>query len=212
MQAESATAPRQRNPLRLSVRGLVVLVLVIGAGLGWVVRQAHVQRDAVATIQRAGGTVMYDWQYSNGRMVSAGRPPQWLVDLIGIDHFGHVTAVWLTPMASDVVLAQVERLSRLVALGLLVGQRRRDDPSDEAHQTHCASLYGATDRRRRHGEAKTANALSFLCLHHTHVTDEGLAQLKGLSNLSQLDIVGHSVTLAAARELNRALPSLSICR
>ena len=41
-----------RRFLRLSVRGLIVLVLVIGAGLGWLVRSAHIQRDAVAAITR----------------------------------------------------------------------------------------------------------------------------------------------------------------
>ncbi len=41
-----------RRFVRLSVRGLIVLVLVIGAGLGWMVRQAHIQREAVAAIRK----------------------------------------------------------------------------------------------------------------------------------------------------------------
>jgi hypothetical protein len=52
-----------RRPLvgyvRISVRALIVAVLVIGAGLGWLVRRSHVQRDAVAAISRAGGLVEY---------------------------------------------------------------------------------------------------------------------------------------------------------
>jgi hypothetical protein len=44
-----------RRYLRFSVRGLIVFVVVVGAGLGWIVHQAHVQRDAVAAIQGAGG-------------------------------------------------------------------------------------------------------------------------------------------------------------
>ena len=155
---------------------------------------------------------MYDWQYSNGRMVSAGRPPQWLVDLIGIDHFGHVTAVWLTPMASDAVLAQVEHLSRLEHLGLWSVSDGGLIYLKKLTKLTALSLYGARITDADMVKLKPLTRLSFLCLHHTHVTDEGLAHLKGLSNLSQLDIVGHSVTLAAARELNRALPSLSICR
>ncbi len=51
-----------RRWLRTSVRGLCVLVLAIGAGLGWVVHQAHDQRDAVAAIKGVGGSVFYDWQ------------------------------------------------------------------------------------------------------------------------------------------------------
>jgi hypothetical protein len=34
--------------LRFSVRGMVVLVLVIGGWLGWMVRSARIQQEAVA--------------------------------------------------------------------------------------------------------------------------------------------------------------------
>jgi hypothetical protein len=44
----------------LSVRGLTILVLVLGAGLAWVIRPASMQRDAVTAIQRLGGNVTYD--------------------------------------------------------------------------------------------------------------------------------------------------------
>ena len=48
------------NHPRFSLRALMVLVLLIGAGLGWLVRSAHVQRDAVAAVRRAGGSVSID--------------------------------------------------------------------------------------------------------------------------------------------------------
>jgi hypothetical protein len=54
-QSDHATH-RWRKFLRFSVRGLIVLVLVIGAALGWFVRGARTQRDAVAAIERAGGS------------------------------------------------------------------------------------------------------------------------------------------------------------
>ena len=38
------------NPYRFSVRAIMMLVLVVAAGLGWLVRSAHIQRDAVAVI------------------------------------------------------------------------------------------------------------------------------------------------------------------
>ena len=46
----------------LSLRMLMVLVLVIGGGLGWIAHRARVQRRAVEAITKAGGTVSYDWQ------------------------------------------------------------------------------------------------------------------------------------------------------
>ena len=66
-QAKPVRRPWQRF-LRFSVRGLIVLVLVIGAGVGWLVRSARIQRDAVAAIQNAGGSVSYDWVISSGNL------------------------------------------------------------------------------------------------------------------------------------------------
>jgi hypothetical protein len=60
-------SPAWKRFLRFRMRGLLVFVMVIGAGLGWIVRDAHVQRDAVAAIQAAGGKVMYDWEWSDGK-------------------------------------------------------------------------------------------------------------------------------------------------
>ena len=53
----------RRRWLRISVRGLIILVLVIGGWLGWAVHNARIQREAVAAVERAGGEVMYDWQW-----------------------------------------------------------------------------------------------------------------------------------------------------
>jgi hypothetical protein len=43
------------------VRALFVLVLVFGIWLGWLVRSARIQRDAVVAIRQAGGLVTYNW-------------------------------------------------------------------------------------------------------------------------------------------------------
>jgi hypothetical protein len=54
-----------RRYLRFSVRGLILLVLVVGAGLGWIVSEARIQREVVSEIVKAGGNVTYDWQWSH---------------------------------------------------------------------------------------------------------------------------------------------------
>jgi hypothetical protein len=65
-QAKPVVRPWQRF-LRFSVRGLIVVVLVIGIWMGWLVRSATIQREAVAAIQKnAGGFVIYNWQWNNG--------------------------------------------------------------------------------------------------------------------------------------------------
>ena len=87
------------------------------------------QRQAVAAIQKAGGTVLYDWQFEGGRfrlkkgtnIISEEVPwwPRWLVDRLGVDCFGHVTHVQIgyaptpNPDHLDEALANVGRLGRL---------------------------------------------------------------------------------------------------
>ena len=59
MPAEPTRRPWWRY-LRFSLRGLIVIVLIIGGSLGWMVQSARVQREAVAAIEKAGGIVQYE--------------------------------------------------------------------------------------------------------------------------------------------------------
>ena len=72
MHAGPVTRPWRRF-LRFSVRGVLVLVLVVAAGLGWIVRSARIQREAVAAIERAGGRVIYDFESNNVTPTPVGR-------------------------------------------------------------------------------------------------------------------------------------------
>ena len=177
-----------------SIRGLIVLVLVIGGWLGWIVRSAHIQRDAVAAITRAGGWVRYDWGWtrSSPTLIAKTSKPGWLADLIGIDYIGHVTVVWLTASrtVTDATIVQVGRLTRLQQLRLDQSSVRDTDP---AHLT-------------------TLTKLARLNLDGTRISDAGLAHLKELTKLSSLDINGSQVTEAGVRDLQQALPSLKIYR
>ena len=106
-QAKPVSRPWRRF-LRFSVRRLIVLVLVIGALMGWIVRSARIQREAVAAITEAGGSVMYNWE-DRSRNRARHWAPQRIVDLIGIDYFGHVTYVehYTSSPANDAELAHV---------------------------------------------------------------------------------------------------------
>ncbi len=83
---------------QLSMRGLVVLVLMIGAWLGWFVHTARLQRDTVAAIKKAGGYAAYDWEWKNGDEIPNGRPlwPKWVVDRVGPVTFGNLAPGPLT--------------------------------------------------------------------------------------------------------------------
>ncbi len=229
-----------RRFLRFSVRGLIVLVLVIGVWLGWLVRSARIQREAVAAIKKAGGSVKYDWEPCSGTVNPEGKPwgPAWLVDLIGVDYFGHVIKVRVySPWnATDATLAQVGRLTRLHGLHIpqasvsdlglahlngltkLKSLALSDTRITDAGLEH---LKGLTDLSAiaLNGTPITGAGLAhlhglrnlyFIGLSGTRMTDSGLPHLKGLTNLKFLDLCDTEVTDSGIKELQQALPSLKI--
>jgi hypothetical protein len=112
-------ALRQRFWPRLSIRGLMILVLVLGGGIGWVARHAKMQRNAVRGVSAAGG-VRYNWQYVSGKYEPKASPPgpMWLRDIVGPDLLDTVVVVWLRGPDADyrvmshvVALPGVERFN-----------------------------------------------------------------------------------------------------
>ncbi len=197
---DQALSKSRRRWLRTSVRGLIVLVLVIGAGLGWIVRSAKIQREAVAAITTAGGWVKYDWEWSNRKSISGGKPwaPRWLVDLVGVDYFGHVTAVGL-PGAPVATIAQVGHLTRLQNFAIYSSSNPYAEPN--LNDAGLAELKGMSD-------------LALLGLGFTHVTDAGLTHLKALTSLASLDLGFTQVSdagLAHLKELKN-LTGLNLIR
>ncbi len=63
-----------RRYLRFSVRGLIIVVLLIGGWLGWIVRGARIQREAVAAIIKERGLIEYDWERPPGTSYLEGDP------------------------------------------------------------------------------------------------------------------------------------------
>jgi hypothetical protein len=193
-----------RHRLRFSVRGLIIVVLLLGCGLGGMahfIHQARVQRETIAAIERSGGFVDYDWQWRDGAPLR-GKPwwPRWLEARVGIDGLSNVVHVSFDHLSdvSDVELELVGRLPRLedldackssvtdAGLAYLAGLRclRHLDlsgtPVAGAGLAHLAGLKGLKD----------------LDLSHTEITDAGLAHLGGLSCLQTLSLaftdVGHA--------------------
>ncbi len=207
MPAERVSRP-WRTYLRSSVRGLILLVLVIGVGLGWMVQSARNQHNAVAAIEKAGGSVSYDWEWRNGTDIPGRKPwaPRSLVDPIGVDYFGHVTAVSL-PGATDAAIVQVARLTQLQRLILA-----------ESSMSDVGVIAFFDVNRPRVTSAglmhlKKLTNLSELDLGGMQVSDAGLAHLKGLTKLSVLEIRGNEVTDAGLAHLKGLtnLSELSVC-
>ncbi len=143
-QAKRVSRP-WRGYLRFSVRGLIVVVLVIGVWLGCVVRPARIQREAVAALVQEGNRVEYNRQRNKNSLVLA-RPrvlsPYWLVGLMGLDYFPHVTSVTLvTPSAKT--MAHVRVLSQLDGLQIL-----GYPPPERAPLAHLSGLTKITELAR----------------------------------------------------------------
>ena len=178
----------RRRWLRISVRAVLLLVLLIGCLLGWMVRAARIQRDAVAAIEGAGGRVDYDWEWENGFPKNDGPwAPEWLVDRLGIDYFGSVVHVEFSVFSHDMTGVEIGGLE-----ASLQSYRRRFDVA-LAH----------VGRLRR---------LEELELSISEVTDAGLKHLMGLTALKKLDLENTNVTDGGVQELQMALPKLEILR
>jgi hypothetical protein len=172
---------------------MIVVVLVGGGGFGWfahLARQARIQRESVAAVHEAGGSVLYNWDSTNGKLIFRGEPwaPEWLVDLIGVDYFGHVTVVSLEERGADAQIGLVARFDGVERLYLW--NTRVSEPG-------LANL-------------KWLSNLSVLAADGSQLTDAGLAHLKGLTKLSEVFLRGAQFTDEGKKALQHALPNLRI--
>ncbi|AGA30234.1 leucine-rich repeat domain-containing protein [Singulisphaera acidiphila] len=168
--------------IRLSVRGMMLAVLILGGGLGWSVRRAHVQRDAVAAIKRGGGLVEFDWQYLNGKYLRNATPPgpRWLAAAIGPDFLGHPYRVVIGPGDAKSVMTQIGQFRRIRTLTL-----GRDPSISDADMVH---LKGMAD-------------LEALFFDKGKITGAGLENFAGLPKLHTLSLQGIPLTDGDLRPL-----------
>ncbi len=179
----------RRSYVRISVRGLMVLVLFAGGWMGWLVQSVRVQRAAVAAIQRVNGYVEYEWDFTNpNRKPDQGSWwPKWLVDSLGVDYFFNIVAVDLDGRATDLELVQVGNLTRLRSLQL--------------------SQSAVTDSGLAYLQRLTS--LKRLTLKSSGVTDAGLAHLNGLTSLEEIRLQATGCSDAGMAHLG-ALPHLKV--
>ena len=178
--------PRPR--FRVSVRGLIVLVLIVASGLGWIVQGVQTQREAVAAIRRDGGSVGYDWDLKESSTQGEKKPeaPKWLVDCLGVDYFGSPVSVSLHLPRSTSIFREIGRLGHIETLDL-----RGPLVTDEA-LSHLKGLTHLSELRI--GDREVGDRSGTLrSLGTARVTDAGLSHLKGLTNLSYLDLNGTQV-------------------
>ena len=186
--AEILVASASRQPA-----ALMVLVLLLGAGLGGIVHilhKARLQREAVAAIERAGGDVMYDYQWKDGEFdYSECWWPQWLENRVGIDCLSDVVYVDFDDGLSD---EKLEIVGRLLAL------ERLNDPALLTREDSGSSVTDAGVAHLR-GLAR----LETLDLWNAKVTDAGVVHLRGLTGLQGLDLSDTGITDAGLVHVGR---------
>lgn len=208
------TRSRWWSRFRLSVRGLMVLVLVLGGTFGWAVHRAHVQRDAAQVIGKAGG-VYYRSQYANGKVIRNAPPPgpRWLSDLVGPDMLDTVVFVGLRgDKIDDRVMAGLAELRDVVHLNIQGKFSPALTPAGISQVRRLSHL----ERLVVQGPPDTSEFLPCLGdqaglrsirLQSAVVSDAALARLARLSSLEVLVLDGRNVTdagfahLATAKDL-----------
>jgi Leucine-rich repeat (LRR) protein len=199
----SPIVPRPwRKFLRFSVRGLIVVVLVIGGWLGWVVRSARIQREAVAAIKRGGGLALYRGEFGRPKPTGSG-PTTWLEavrEKLDRDYFSDVVFVQgfdETPASTaDTLFVHISHLRQVVTLNLSGGTVTDSRFACLGSLTGLETLMLQSTAVTASGLAAVENMKNLDCLliSGSRITDDGLDHLRGLDRLRTLSLRYSSVS------------------
>jgi hypothetical protein len=221
--------------LRYSLRTLVLLMVVVGCGLGWLgrnVQKMRAQREAVLAIERLQGSVAREadvvevhFGYSKlshpdfwERMDDGLRFDRRNVTDAGLVHLRGFTQLRSLSLdntrVTDAGLKHLRGLTQLRYLSL-DNTRITDAGLEHLRGLTCLSLL-YLDRTRvtgtglKHLGGRTQ--LVRLSLNNTPITDAGLVHVRGLTQLLVLELHGTQVTDEGANKLQEQLPNLTIFR
>jgi Leucine Rich repeat len=176
--------------VRFSVRTMMIVALVTGACVGWMVRAARVQREAVQAILKCGGFVKYECEAH-----TTGGPrmriwPMWWAKSVGLDYVSRVSEVTLGPNASDVEMVYVGHLDGLEELSAIGSQFTGASLRRTARMRslRALALFGIKVSDCDLGHISGLSRLRSLWLTHLSISDAGLAALHGITDLEVLDL------------------------
>jgi hypothetical protein len=204
-----------RRFLRFSLRAMLLVMIVVGASLGWFGRKfvvARQQRLAVGALREMGCGV----DFATDTAANRSSPMiEWLGKWLGEDLSSQAISVhWSSTEITDAGYSYLRGLPYLQNL-ILFGTHVND--TGLAHleplsQLKHLDLDGSevTDAGLSH--VRALRQLTYLNLHKTRVSDAGLLNLVGLSELVRLNLTATQVTDAGAKQLRQALPALEIIR
>lgn len=205
--------PKPRRRFRFSLRTLLLLVAICSVGFGWLgykMRQASQQWEAVRAMQKSEFTVFYDYEFDtdgNHNYRTIPPTPAWLRKLFGDDFFANVAGVGLKDRpVTDADFAHLQELTHLKILELTNAEitNGRLTYLRGMSQLQALSL-SKNSQITDDGVAiiQKLKQLKRLFLSETHVTDAGLTHLEPLSNLVWLDLGETQVTDAGLVHLQK---------
>jgi hypothetical protein len=196
--------------LRLSLRGFIACVMLIGVGL-WATSSSREQRSLVKVIERDGGEIGYDYEPA----LDHPPGPQWIRDILGDGLFFKPRSVvfmgnFQNPIP-DEALHAMAKLNSLVGVEFHMYTIKRDQLKYLLSLKNLETLesdamfFGDTEIEQFSSLVK----LRRLTLRGTMVTARGIAALKALGHIESLDL-GSGISKIdddAVRELS-SIPTL----
>ncbi|MFO0901260.1 MAG: hypothetical protein U0836_27860 [Pirellulales bacterium] len=177
--------------MTFSLRTLLLVLTALGLWLGWMADRSRRQSRAIAGIERLGGRIWYDFQYSNGRLDTKREPglPEWLWPIFGKGRVEYVDFTFAPVQDKD-----LEELPRLLA----------DLPK----------FRGLSFDRSRVGDAtvqRLAGLVNFqaLNLDGTRVTDLAIPAILAMEDVEAVSLVFADGISAAGLAQLQAHPRLS---
>ena len=170
---------------QFSLRTLLIFVTLFAcvcSGFAVLRDMAKRQKEAVESLRKLGGEVLYDSQYERERQFDPRGPD-------GNDYSDEIASVsiWNHNANND----DLQALKELRCLRVLKLEHTR-----------------ITDDGLRYLQGM--RYLEELCLRDTPITDVGLEKLEGLKHLQYLDLTGTQITDAGVAKLQEALPNCHI--
>jgi len=183
--------------LRLSLRGMIVIITVICILFAIHVQSVKEQQAAIKQIQRFGGSVVYDYEISKGAIdnTAKSRVPDWLLSVFGLDHFHRVVRVQMT----------FRELKDLDDTAFVKGKQTDDAMHALARFPHLRSVWldcpQMTDASLRHlSQLKELRSLEMI--EAWDVTDQGVANLANLTHLEFLHLDGSRISDESLKTLS----------
>ena len=226
MQNEVKSRPR---PIRYSLRGFLFVTLGFSACLGMYLRSARLQHVTVLEIQRAGGSVHYDFEIDDALRFNPGHRsciPTWLLSARGTDVFHSIVFVQMSDHVERGTLVKPQRVTdewlrsldrcRKVRVLVLDGSQLTDGAFAQIGKLrdlellYVSNAFAVTDAGVF--SLKKLRRLRNLNIDDSQIGDHSVATIADLPDLTSLSLHGSNITDEGLRHLAtmKRLESLSI--